>query len=128
MFDKQYDVVVIGGGAAGLSAALQLARSRRLVLVLDAGEPRNARAAGVHGFLSRDGVEPATLLDLGRAEVCGYGGQVVEARASSAHRGGDGFSVTLDDGRTVNARRLLVTTGLVDELPNVPGVRERWGR
>lgn len=128
MFDTPYDVVVVGGGAAGLSAALQLARSRRSVLVLDAGEPRNAPAAGVHGFLSRDGVSPATLLELGRAEVRGYGGQVVEAHVSSASRQGDGFAVTLDDGRVVNARRLLVTTGLLDELPNVPGVRERWGR
>jgi thioredoxin reductase len=67
-------------------------------------------------------------LELGRAEVCGYGGQVVEARVSSASRDGDGFTVTLDDERMVNARRLLITTGLVDELPNVPGVRERWGR
>ena len=80
MFDTQYDVVVIGGGAAGLRAALQLARSRRSVLVLDAGEPRNAPAAGVHGFLSRDGVELATLLELGRAEVCGDGSHVVEAQ------------------------------------------------
>jgi len=128
MIDMHYDVVVIGGGAAGLSAALQLARSRRAVLVLDAGEPRNAPAAGVHGFLSRDGVPPATLLELGRTEVRAYGGQVVAAQVRTVARVGDGFSVTLDDNRVVNARRLLVTTGLVDELPDVPGVRERWGR
>src|ERR1700716_2103799 len=101
MFDKQYDVVVIGGGAAGLSAALQLARSGPSGLGLDAGEPRNAPAAGVHGFLSRDGVAPATLLELGRAEVCGYGGQVVEARVSSASRQGDGFALTVDYGRVL---------------------------
>ncbi len=131
MSDKMagmYDVVVIGGGAAGLSGALTLARSRRSVLVIDAGEPRNAPAAGVHGFLSRDGVSPAALLEAGQAEVRGYGGQVVQGRVSSAARDGDRFAVTLDDGRVVSARRLLVTTGLVDELPNVPGVRERWGR
>jgi thioredoxin reductase len=123
-----YDVVVVGGGAAGLSGALTLARSRRAVLVLDAGEPRNAPAAGVHGFLSRDGISPLALLELGRAEVRAYGGRVVEGRVSSAMRERDGFAVSLDDGRVVSARRLLVTTGLVDELPNVPGVRERWGR
>jgi thioredoxin reductase len=123
-----YDVVVIGGGAAGLSGALLLARSRRSVLVLDAGEPRNAPAAGVHGFLSRDGINPLELLELGRAEVRGYGGHIVEARVSSAAGDEVGFAVTLDDNRVVRARRLLVTTGLVDELPDVPGVRERWGR
>jgi thioredoxin reductase len=123
-----YDVVVIGGGAAGLSGALLLARSRRAVLVLDAGEPRNAPAEGVHGFLSRDGIRPLELTQLGRAEVRGYGGQVIDARACSAAREGDNFAVTLEDGRVVRARRLLVTTGLVDELPDVPGVRERWGR
>lgn len=123
-----YDVVVVGGGAAGLNGALMLARSRRSVLVIDAGEPRNAPAAGVHGFLSRDGISPAALLEAGRSEVRGYGGQVVAGWVSAAAGTGDGFSVTLDDGRMVGARRLLVTTGLVDELPNVPGVRERWGR
>jgi thioredoxin reductase len=123
-----YDVIIIGGGAAGLSAALVLARSRRSVLVLDAGEPRNAPAAGVHGLLSRDGLAPMELLELGRAEVRGYGGQVVHAEVSSAARVGDRFAVTLADTRVVSARRLLVTTGLVDELPDVAGVRERWGR
>ncbi len=123
-----YDVVVIGGGAAGLNGALLLARSRRSVLVIDAGEPRNAPAAGVHGYLSRDGISPAALLEIGRSEVRGYGGQVVAGRVSAAARTGDGFTVTLENGRLVSARRLLVTTGLVDELPDVPGVRERWGR
>ncbi len=133
MIDKNkmvdtYDVVVIGGGAAGLSGALTLVRSRRSVLVIDAGEPRNAPAAGVHGLISRDGVSPATLLEVGRSEVRGYGGHVVEGRASSATRDADGFGVTIDDSRVVTARRLLVATGLVDELPHVPGVRELWGR
>jgi thioredoxin reductase len=123
-----YDVVVVGGGAAGLSGALLLARSRRSVLVIDGGEPRNAPAAAAHGFLSRDGINPLELLELGRAEVRGYGGQLMEGRASSVARDDVGFTVTLDDDRVVSARRLLVTTGLVDELPDVPGVRERWGR
>ena len=82
----------------------------------------------MHGFLSRDGINPLELLELGRAEVRGYGGQLMEGRVSSAARDDDGFAVTLDDDRVVSARRLLVTTGLVDELPDVPGVRERWGR
>lgn len=123
-----YDVVVIGGGAAGLEGALMLARSRRSVLVIDAGEPRNAPAEGVHGFLSRDGIAPAELTRIGADEVRRYGGKVVEARVSDVRRGDSEFSVLLADGRSVDARRVLVTTGLVDELPDVPGVRERWGR
>ncbi|WP_433174743.1 NAD(P)/FAD-dependent oxidoreductase [Actinoallomurus sp. CA-150999] len=123
-----YDVVVVGGGAAGLSGALMLARSRRSVVVIDGGSPRNAPAAGVHGFLSRDGVPPAELLEQGRAEVRGYGGQVVPGEVETVVREGDGFAVTLADGWTVRARRLLVATGLVDELPDIPGLRARWGR
>ena len=122
-----YDVVVVGGGPAGLNGALVLARARRSVLVVDAGEPRNAPAAGVHGFLTRDGTPPAELSAIGREEVRHYGGTIVDCRATSAARTDTGFTVTLDDGSTVHARRLLVTTGLVDELPDIPGVRERWG-
>jgi thioredoxin reductase len=123
-----YDVVVAGGGAAGLSAALMLARSRRSVVVIDAGAPRNAPAAGVHGLLARDGMPPAELLDRGRAEVRGYGGQVVAGQVSTAQRDGDGFAVTLTGGQVVRGRRLLVATGLADELPDVPGLRDRWSR
>jgi thioredoxin reductase len=123
-----YDVVVAGGGAAGLSGALMLARSRRSVLVIDAGAPRNAPAAGVHGLLARDGMPPAELLERGRAEVRGYGGQVVTGQVSSVQHDGKGFAVTLADGQVVHARRLLVATGLADELPGVPGLRDRWGR
>ena len=123
-----YDVVVVGGGAAGLGGALMLGRSRRSVLVVDAGEPRNAPASGVHGFLTRDGMNPAELLQAGREEVRGYGARVLDGRVASAEVVDGGFAVELEDGRRVGARRLLVTTGLVDELPDVPGVRERWGR
>ena len=123
-----YDVIVVGGGAAGLTGALTLVRSRRKVLVLDAGEPRNAPAAGVHGLISRDGINPHALLELGRDEIRGYGAQVWQARAASARRDGDVFEVTLEDGQGVKARRLLVATGVVDDLPAVPGLRERWGR
>ncbi|MFL6056110.1 MAG: NAD(P)/FAD-dependent oxidoreductase, partial [Actinoallomurus sp.] len=123
-----YDEVVVGGGAAGLSGALTLARSRRSVVVIDAGSPRNAPAAGVHGFLSRDGIPPAELLERGRAEVCGYGGQVVPGEVDAVAREENGFSVALTDGRVVRARRLLVATGAVDELPDIPGLHARWGR
>ncbi|MGY1709931.1 NAD(P)/FAD-dependent oxidoreductase [Geodermatophilus sp. SYSU D00758] len=121
------DVVVVGGGAAGLSGALVLARSRRSVLVVDAGEPRNAPADGVHGFLTRDGVPPAELLERGRAEVRGYGGSVVRGEVTGVTRDGGALVVSLAGGRVLRARRLLVATGLADELPDVPGLRERWG-
>lgn len=125
--DDSYDVVVIGGGAAGLSGALTLARARRSVLVIDAGAPRNGPARGVHGLLGREGMSPAELLERGRDEVRQYGGQVVSGEVTNAVRAGAEFSVALADGKPVRARRLLVTTGLVDELPAVPGLRERWG-
>ncbi|MER7460993.1 NAD(P)/FAD-dependent oxidoreductase [Micromonospora sp. NPDC126480] len=123
-----YDVVVVGGGAAGLNGALMLARALRSVVVIDAGAPRNAPAEGVHGLLGREGMPPAELLERGRAEVRGYGGQVVTGEVATAARDGDGFTVALADGRAVRAWRLLVTTGLVDVLPAIPGLRERWGR
>ena len=126
--DERYDVVVIGGGAAGLSGALALSRARRSVLVVDSGAPRNAPAAHMHNYLGRDATPPGDLLADGRAEVAGYGGQVVAGEATSAAAVDGGFVVTLADGRPVRGRRLLVTTGLVDELPAVPGVRELWGR
>jgi thioredoxin reductase len=123
-----YDVVVVGGGAAGLNGALMLARSRRSVVVVDAGAPRNSPAAGVHGLLGHDGIPPGELIERGRAEVRRYGGQVVTGEVTSAARDGDRFVLALADGRSTRARRLLVASGLVDELPDVPGVRERWGR
>ena len=127
--DERYDVVVIGGGAAGLSGAVALARSRRSVLVVDAGEPRNAKARNVHNYLAREGAPPADLLAAGRTEVAMYGGTVVSGRVATAERADDGgFRIGLADGRRTEARRLLVTTGLVDELPDVSGVAERWGR
>jgi thioredoxin reductase len=122
------DVVVLGGGAAGLNGALVLARARRSVVVIDAGAPRNSPATGVHGLLGHDGIPPAVLLERGRDEVRRYGGQVLSGEVTTAARDGDEFVVTLADGRSVRARRLLVGTGLVDGLPGVPGVRERWGR
>ena len=128
MLAGTYDVVVVGGGAAGLSGALMLARVRRSVLVVDAGLPRNAPADGVHGLLARDGMPPGELLARGRTEVSGYGGHVVDGEVAEIVRRPDGFDVHLVDGRVVGARRLLVATGLVDQLPDIPGLRERWGR
>jgi thioredoxin reductase len=126
--DQQYDVVVIGGGAAGLSGGVALARSRRSVLVVDGGQPRNAPADGVHNYLGREGTPPGELLALGRAELASYGGTVVPGVVVTAERTDGGFTVALDDGSAVAARRLLVATGLVDELPDLPGIAERWGR
>ncbi len=127
-YDLAYDVAVVGGGAAGLSAALVLARARRAVVVVDAGAPRNAPAAHMQGFLSRDGMPPAELLAAGREEVAGYGAHLVSGTVTDLRPDRAGFALTLADGRAVSARRVLVTTGLRDELPDVPGVRERWGR
>jgi thioredoxin reductase len=129
MSGNLYDVAIIGGGAAGLSAALVLSRARRRVLVVDAGAPRNAPAAHMHGYLSRDGLAPAALLDTGRHEVTGYGGEVVtDAVTDVDRRGGSNFGLRLSSGRHISARRLLIATGLRDELPNVPGLPERWAR
>ncbi|MFJ4628753.1 NAD(P)/FAD-dependent oxidoreductase [Streptomyces sp. NPDC088847] len=122
-----YDVVVIGGGAAGLSAALVLGRSRRRTLVVDAGEPRNTPAAHMQGYLTRDGMSPAEFLALGREEIARYGVDLVRDRAVDVTNGDD-FAVALAGGETVHARRIVVATGLKDELPDVPGVAERFGR
>jgi thioredoxin reductase len=122
-----YEVVVVGGGTAGLSAALVLGRARRRTLVVDAGEPRNAPAAHMQGYLSRDGMPPAEFLALGREEIARYGVELVRDRAVDVGRDGD-FAVTLASGRTVRARRLVIATGLKDELPPVEGLAGRFGR
>jgi thioredoxin reductase len=122
-----YDVAVIGGSAAGLSAALVLARAQRRVVVIDAGSPRNAPAAHMHGFLSRDGLPPTDLLAMGRAEVTAYGGELVDATVVGlSERDSGGFDVKLSGGDELSARRVLVATGLRDELPEIEGLRERW--
>lgn len=156
---EKYAVVVIGGGAAGLSAALVLGRARHRTLVVDAGEPRNAPAAHMQGYLTRDGMPPAEFLARGREEIARYGVELVRDRVVAVTRGegltgvpggdptgvqdeelsgvqdeslsgvpGEGFTVMLAGGRTVRARRLVVATGLKDELPAVAGVAERFGR
>ncbi|MFJ6296206.1 NAD(P)/FAD-dependent oxidoreductase [Streptomyces griseoviridis] len=125
---EQYEVIVVGGGTAGLSAGLVLGRARRRTLVVDAGEPRNAPAAHLHGYLSRDGMAPGEFLAVGREEIARYGVELVRDRAVDAERDGPGFAVTLAGGRTVRGRALVVATGLKDELPRVPGLAERFGR
>jgi thioredoxin reductase len=129
--DGIVDVVVIGGGAAGLNGALVLARSRRSVVVVDSGTPRNAPAAAVHGFLVLDGTPPSEVLERGREQVRHYGGRIVfgevVAAAPAASDGDPRFTTTLADGRTITARRVLVATGLRDVLPDVPGLARHWG-
>ncbi|TDK25615.1 NAD(P)/FAD-dependent oxidoreductase [Arthrobacter crusticola] len=124
---SRYDVIIIGGGAAGLSAAVALGRSLRTTAVIDSGAPRNAPAAGVHNFLSRDGVPPLELLAAGRVEAASYGAVLIDAEAVRVGKDPDGFTVTLGDGGRVSGRRLLVTTGLTDELPDVEGLPAHWG-
>jgi thioredoxin reductase len=123
-----YDVIVIGGGPAGLSGAVALGRALRSVLVIDSGEPRNAPAEGIHNYLTRDGMTPAEFLAAGRDEVRRYGGTIVDGEVTAAR--GDqagGFTVELAGGSTHQGRRLLVTTGLLDRLPDIPGLAEQWG-
>jgi thioredoxin reductase len=123
--NELYDVVIVGGGAAGLSAALVLGRARRRVAVIDGGAPRNAPAAHMQGFLSRDGMPPPELLAIGRSEVTGYGVEILNDLVLTIE---PGFVVRLAGGRVLTARRILVATGVGDELPDIPGVRERWGK
>ncbi len=127
--ERHCDVCVIGGSAAGLAAALQLGRQRRSVIVVDAGEPRNGPSAHMHSYLAREGFPPSELIAAGREEVRSYGGEVIAGLASRVSRteAGD-FRVQLTGGHSVVARRVLAATGLVDELPDIEGLTEHWGR
>ena len=127
--ERHCDVAVIGGSAAGLAGALQLARQRRSVVVVDDVTPRNAPAAHLHGYLGHDGVAPGALTAAGREEVRSYGGEVLAGRVLAVRRRDDGrFGLDLTGGHTLVARRVLVATGLADELPAIDGVAEQWGR
>ncbi|MGH3629840.1 MAG: NAD(P)/FAD-dependent oxidoreductase, partial [Sciscionella sp.] len=126
---RHCDVAVVGGSAAGLSAALQLGRQRRSVIVIDAGVPRNAPAAHMHGYLGREGSPPSELTTSGREEVRSYGGEVLAGRVTWVTRTDDDrFRVELIDGTCIVARRAIAATGLVDELPDIDGLAEHWGR
>jgi len=122
------EIVVLGGGAAGLSAALTLARARRRVIVIDNGEPRNAPARGAHGLLGHEGIPPLELLRRGRDEVTSYGGQILPGSVTDVSTDGPGFRVLTGAGDDISARAVLVATGTRDQVPDIPGLRERWGR
>ena len=127
--ERHCDVAVVGGSAAGLAAALQLGRQRRSVIVVDAGEPRNAPAAHMHSYLGREGLPPSELTTVGREEVRSYGGEILAGRVSRVTRTDDDrFYVELVGGHCILARRVLAATGLVDELPDIDGLAEHWGR
>jgi len=125
---QEFDVVIVGAGAAGLSAGLVMARAAISVALVDAGEPRNAPAEGMHGFISRDGIPPGDFLTIATAEVVRYGATTVTDSVHAIERAANGrFIVTLSSGPTLSARAVLIATGLRDELPEIPGVQDRWG-
>lgn len=124
---QHWDVIIIGGGTAGLSAALILARARRRVLVLDAQQPRNRFAPHMHGVLSRDGYSPLDLVADGYREVRAVDGVIAHARVVGAHPTDTGFEVTTEAGERVTGRRLVFASGLRDELPAIAGLAEQWG-
>ncbi|HET6577396.1 MAG TPA: NAD(P)/FAD-dependent oxidoreductase [Gemmatimonadales bacterium] len=123
-----YDCVIVGGGPAGLSAALMLGRCRRRVLVCDAGQPRNRRARAAHAFLTRDGIAPEELLRIAREQLAPY--DTIEQRAAEvvdAARGAEGFEVRCADRTRLRCRKLLLATGVVDELPPIAGLEALYG-
>lgn len=124
-----HDAIIVGGSFAGLSAAMYLARARRSVCVVDAGAPRNRFATHSHGFFAQDGSTPGAMLATARAQVAAYPTVTfVEGKVASAEPAGDGFRVKLDDGDTLDGKRLVLAFGLADELPEIAGLKERWGR
>ncbi len=126
--ERLCDVAVIGGSAAGLAAALQLGRQRRSVIVVDAGEPRNAPSAHMHSYLGHEGIAPSELTAIAREEVRSYGVEVLAGRAIDVtHSADTRFRVELVGGHSITARRVIAATGLVDELPDIDGLAEHWG-
>jgi thioredoxin reductase len=122
-----FDVAIVGGGPAGLSAALMLGRCRRRVVVFDLGQPRNRRSAALHGYLTRDGIAPAAFTDLGRGELQHYGVALRPVGVTGASLRDDHYHLSLADGSAADARYLLIATGVIDDLPAIPGFDECYG-
>jgi thioredoxin reductase len=124
----RHDAIIIGGSFAGLSAALYIARARRSVCIIDTGSPRNRFAAHSHGFFAQDGSEPGTMLATARSQVAAYPTTTfIDGEAISAAKEPDGFSVKLATGDVLEGARLVLAFGVSDELPDIPGLAERWG-
>lgn len=125
----QYDVIVVGGSFAGLSAAMYAARGRRKVLVIDAGQPRNRFAEHSHGFFGQDGRSPSDILEDARGQLLAYPTvRVIDGRADQAAVAGNGFEVRMDNGEGFGTARLVLATGIRDILPDVPGLADQWGK
>jgi len=123
-----YDCIVVGGGAAGLSAALMLGRCRRRVLVCDTGEPRNRWSKSINGYLTRDGTSPQEFLGIARQELQRYPAiEFRSVRVMDARQTNPGFEVICGDGTRLASRKLLLATGVVDDLPAIPGLPELYG-
>lgn len=124
-----YDVIIVGGSYSGISAGLQLARARRKVLVIDAGQRRNRFAHSSHGFLGQDGRNPGTIANEARAQLLAYPTvEWLSQPAIQADTSDGGYLITAGTGEQFQARRLILATGVVDELPEIPGLLERWGQ